>query len=113
MEQNFETHGADSPPSTGVRSPQYEETTFPVRTNGLETTYTTFKDNFPFIGAQPCAVSRTARGCERKKQKLFLPVVIVVSPHGGFALPTRGMPPPYTEGRVSLHGGFYLPTRGV
>jgi hypothetical protein len=33
-------------------------------------------------------------------------------PLGALALPTRGMPPPYTGGARSLHGGFDFPTRG-
>ena len=31
--------------------------------------------------------------------------------HEGCRLPTRRVPPPYTEGTISLHGGFDFPTR--
>ena len=31
--------------------------------------------------------------------------------HGGCVVPTRRVPPPYTEGAISLHGGFDFPTR--
>ena len=133
VERNFETRGADSPPSTGVRSPQYGGSLSPVRGFDLPCTRkrpplygqtawkqpiqllkTTFllsaHNRAPFPELLAVASGRN-RSCFYQLSLLFPRTEGSLSLHGGCLLPTRRVGSPYTRGLTSLHEGFDLPAR--
>ena len=113
MERNCETHGADSPPSRAVRSPQYGGSLSPVRGNDLPCTRKRPSLYGQTAWKQPIQLLKTTFLLSAHNRAPFPELLAVASGRNRSCFYQLSLLFPRAEGSLSLHGGCLLPTRRV